>query len=540
MKRYIKSNKSLFIEAIVLVLISTMFAVVLQFFKGNVLDLAIAGETQPTVKYATLLILFILAEIGSYYLYNKIAARFVVGCIRELKADLFQSILDRQYVAYKEHAQGEYIGKYTNDTDLIRDMYFSNLPLFWEIALKVVFVSVALFVLDWRIALVTLFLLTTPLYVPKLIEKQLQKAQNDYVKALETNLSQVTDWLSGFEIIKNFSIEHNIMAHFHSINDDTMDMFLKNKQVGILAGLITTLISYLSYFIILAFAAYLVLSKEFSAGDFFVAIGMIDQLSYPLISLSGIIRQLVAIDPTCQEMEQFMRRTVAQSAPVCCKSKLNKEIRYENISFSYDKNKPLIKDFSLTIEKGKRYLFKGPSGCGKTTIANLLLRYYDVDHGKITVDNIPIANYENLYELITVVRQEAILFHDTLRNNLTMYHNVDDIQICSLLCSLGLDKFATSKDLDKIITEDGANLSGGEKKRICLARALLRNTNILILDEPLANLDDNTAWAIENLLFKVKQRTLLVVSHQFSTENIDKFDAVIDMASAFNNVAGGK
>lgn len=139
---------------------------------------------------------------------------------------------------------------------------------------------------------------------------------------------------------------------------------------------------------------------------------------------------------------------------------------------------------------GGKYLIRGASGCGKTTAVNLLLRYYDVTGGRITIDGVPVSEYDTTYAAMTVVRQEAVLFHDTLRNNLTMYGEVEDVRLIELLKHPGLDRFADLPSLDTIITENGANLSGGEKKRICLAGTLLRDTSVLILDEPLANLDE--------------------------------------------------
>ncbi len=528
MNKYIRKNRSQLIWAIVCIFINTLVAVALQFFKGDVLDYALAGDVGTTIKYALLLIGAILIEVGFYFLYNLLSARFVVNCTQGLKADIFNSLLNRTFIQYKEHPQGEYIARYTTQADLIKERWFSMLPMLWEIVLKVLFVSAALFLLDWRIALITIFLLTTPLYVPKLIEKRLQKAQKDYVEAVEINLAKINDWLSGFEVIKNFSIEHHIMRQFCDANDNTMDKMFKDTRLGLLSRLITTLISYLSYFIILAFSAYLVLVGEFSAGDFFVAIGMIDQLSYPLISLSGIIRQLIAVRPNCLDMAAFIA-----SAPSTTKgkgiSKLDTKICFSDVSFSYDETKPVLRNFNLVIEKGKRYLIKGPSGCGKTTLINLMLRYFNADQGNITVDGVPIENYDDTYDLMTVVRQETILFHDTLRNNLTLYREGTNTPLISLLTTLGLGKFANTNALDSMVTENGTNLSGGEKKRICLARALLRNTEVLILDEPLANLDSVTARAIETLLLSLKGRTLIIVSHQFSPDLIMGFDKVVEM-----------
>ena len=157
---------------------------------------------------------------------------------------------------------------------------------------------------------------------------------------------------------------------------------------------------------------------------------------------------------------------------------------------------------------------------------NLLLGYYDVTKGSITIDGAPPADP---YGLITVVRQEAVLFRDTLRHNLTMYRQIPDASLRSMLKNVGLERFADSLDME--VAEGGANFSGGECKRICLARALLRETGVLILDEPLANLDGETAERIEDLLLGIPDKTIIVVSHQFTESKLACFDRVVDLES---------
>ena len=530
MKRYHQRNRAAFFGTLLCILSSNAFAVVLQFFKGDVLDHAIAGEISTTIHYVLLLFSFILGEVLLYYLYKRCSAKYVVGCVRLLKWDIFDSILRRSYVTFMSRQQGEYMAKLTHEADAIRDRRFRMLPLLFDILSKIVFVSAALFLLDWRLALITIPLLTTPLYIPKLIEKRLQKAQAEYLKACEENLSKVNDWLRGFEIIKNFSAERQILRRFEASNDTAMEKLLKDATLGAVSQLITTLISYLSYFAVLVFATWLVLKGDFTAGRFFVAIGMIDQLSYPLISLAEIIRQLVAIRPACDAMERFIT-TAAEVTKGKALQRVAKEIRYQDVSFAYPGAAPILKHFDLTAEIGKKYLFRGPSGCGKTTAVNLLLRYHDVNGGSITVDGVPIEEYGSTYGCMTVVRQEAVLFHDTLRNNLTMFRHIPDEKLIAVLNDLGLSKFADRAALESLITENGANLSGGDQKRICLARALLRDTGVLLLDEPLANLDDATAGRIEDLLLSIQGKLLLIVSHQFSEEKLKGFDRVMTMGS---------
>ncbi len=310
-----------------------------------------------------------------------------------------------------------------------------------------------------------------------------------------------------------------------------MNKLLGNMTLEAVSQLITTLISYLSYFVVLICATLLVLKGDFSAGNFFVAIGMIDQLSYPLISLAEIIRRLVAIKPSCLAMEKFIEEgnIKGRGRPL---TGLARDIRYRGVSFAYPNEKPVLNNLNFLAKKGGRYLIKGPSGCGKTTAVNLLLRYYDATAGCVEVDGAPITDYCDTYGCITVVRQEAVLFHDSLRNNLTMYRDIPDERLVETLKALGLGKFAEKGALDAVVAENGANLSGGEKKRVCLARALLRDTDVLILDEPLANLDEATAGKIEDLLLSVEGKLLLVVSHQFTEEKLPSFDGVLDLSKA--------
>lgn len=528
MKKYLRKNQVWFAGACALVFASNGFAVVLQFFKGDVLDWALAQNLGETVKYAGLLAGFILCEVLCYFLHAVCKAEFVAGCAGLLKRDIFSAILGRSYVAYRQKQTGEYLAKYTGEADAIQNRYFGMLPLLGEILSKVVFVGIALFLLDVRIAVVTIVLLTTPLYVPKLIEKRLQRAQGEYLEAVRGNLAKVNDWLAGFEIVKNFSIEEKILEKFADSNREVIAKMGRDARLGAVSQLLTTLISYLSYFIVLACAAWLVLDGRFSAGDFFVAVGMIDQLSYPLIALAGIIRQLLSIRPACVLMERFLQEG-GEAAGMDVLSGFAHAIRFDGVGFSYDGRRQVLQDFNFTMEKGKCYLLKGPSGCGKTTAVNLLLRYYDPDKGTVTVDGVPVGRYGSTYGCVTVVRQEAVLFCDTLRNNLTMYQDVEDARLMELLKSVGLERYAKREALDTVVAEGGANFSGGEKKRICLARALLRKTDVLVLDEPLANLDRETADRIEDLILAVSDRTVLVVSHQFSKEKTGAFDRVVNL-----------
>ena len=247
MKKYELKNRHYFIGALLSIVISNLVAVYLQFFKGDVLDYAVARDGKNVIFYGCLLLASILCEVLFYFVHRLLSAKFVIGCTRNLKQDIFEHILRRDFVSYTEYSQGEYIAKYTNEADTIKERRFNMLPMFWDIFSKITIVSIALFLLDSRIAVVTIALLTTPLYIPKLIEKPLQNAQTQSIKSVEEALSKVNDWLSGFEVIKNYSIEKKILSRFQVVNNNAMDKSLKETQLGAVSQLISTLISYLSY-----------------------------------------------------------------------------------------------------------------------------------------------------------------------------------------------------------------------------------------------------------------------------------------------------
>lgn len=529
MKKNQYTARAALYRAIASVFFATVFSVAAQFLKGNVLDEALAGRANESLYRLIALFACIVLELTFFYLYGRQGAAHESLSTQSLRRRLMRSILSRSFVSFRRRVQGDYLAKYSSEVDEMEDLRYASLPMICEILIKIVLVSAALFWLDWKLALVTLALLTTPLYVPKLAEKRLKLAKEAHLAQWEYNMAQVSDWLSGFEVIKNFAAEERVEERFTRINQRSTQLSLHNKHLHVLAGTISACISYLSYFIVLAVAAWLVLFGHFSAGQFFIAIGMIDQLSWPLIALSRLIRNLISARAVAGRLDQLMAEGKENQNNALSPLPFERDIRFEHVYFAHQPEEPLICDFSLTLHKGERCLLQGGSGTGKTTLTNLLLRYHDPDHGRITVDGVDILSRNQLYDLITVVRQDAVLFRDSVRNNLTMYQPMEDATLVDLLKRFRPNRLASVHRLDALIEENGANLSGGERKRICVLRALLRQTPVLILDEPLANLDIETAGDMEDLLLGIEGKTLLVISHQFSAHKLFGFDQVIHL-----------
>ncbi len=526
MNKYIKNNWKPLVLSMFFAALGSICAITVQFLKGDVLDLALQRNSNDTLKYGVCLFVFIIFEIGLMYLHDLSRGKFTVNCVVEVRSAFFNNLLSRSYPKYLQQKQGDYIAEYTNQLEIIETSYFGTIPLLIEILIKIILVSISLFMLDYRIAIITMVLLTTPLYVPKIVEARLQKAQKANVEQFEKHLGLILDWLNGFEVIKNYSIEAVIRKRFEASNKELRNKNLKMRQMGYLTRGVSALLSYVSHFVILIFAAYLVLKGEFTAGSFFVAVGMIDQLSYPIISLSQFIQDIITVKPVNNAMEKFINYKDRETGKVSMKSSEPISLLFNDVSFSYKDGSSVFNHLNIIIDDKKRYLLQGKSGSGKTTCMNLAMGYFEPDFGDIKINGHSIEEIKNLYELITVMRQDAVLFEDSLWNNITLYQNASIHQVFEVLIKVGLQTFATEDCLNMIIHEGGTNLSGGEKRRIALARSLLRQSPILVLDEPLANLDDENVKLIEDELLGIKDRTIVIISHQFSENKLSKFDKV--------------
>lgn len=533
MIRYIKKERNYFLLTFIFTFLSSLFAALLQFMKGDLLNSALDHKEQTIIFYIILLVVFMLLECGFDYLYNEMRSRFTVECTKELQAEYFESVLYQDYPQFQKQKVGSYLSKFSNEIELVKNLYFSNLTLLMKLVVKTVIVGIALLSLDWRIALITYILLTMPLYIPKLIEKRLQKAKAEYVESFENYLKKLTDWISHFEPIKIFSAEQKIFEKFKHHNNSLARSLNQDKHINNISILITELMSYSSHILILIIAGIFVYQKIFNAGMFFIAVSMIDQLSYPIISISGSYQNILSIknraavlnDEILNSQKKNLERSSFSRKPIS-------EITFKNVGFQYTPSTPLFSDFSYQFRSKKRYLIIGESGVGKTTLIDLMLRYYVPNKGEIYFDDINGKNIKNINKSIMVVRQESQLYNATLAENITMFSDkYTEEEIKKVLIRVGLERFATAEQLQQTIAENGNDFSGGEKKRICLARALLYPTKILILDEPLANLDAENQKIIEKLIFEISDMIIIVVSHTFSKENIQKFDAILNLGT---------
>jgi ATP-binding cassette, subfamily B, bacterial len=531
--RYIKSHLKWFLLFVFALLLTNVAAILVQFQKGSVLNNALGSDYSLLGKAIIFLIVYIVLEIVFMQIVFRAQNAVENYAERDMKHDFFSSILQMEYSKFQNSAIGNYISKFTVMIPELKSKYFSSFTLLLSFCVKIIVVTIALAILNWKVMILTLFLLSMPMYLPKILEKRLHHLQKQYVEKAERFISSLTNILQGFEVIKNFSLEKRIISKFIDTNHDASSASLKNQNYSSLMRGLMAFISYFSYFAIIAFSAYLVFTKEFNAGQFFVAIGLIDQLSYPLIAIAGSIQNIVAIKGLKAEFLEFISQNrELNNAKVV---HFTDQIKLNNISFRYPgMSSWVLSEFSLEIKKGSKYLIQGESGCGKTTLINCLLKYHKVDHGAITIDEEPLDNVANIYDIFSIMRQDVFLFSDTLRNNVTLYDDsIKDTTIFEILNHLGMTKYATHESLEKYVGDGMLQLSGGERRRIGLARVLLSSKDVVILDEPISNLDEDNKKLIQNFIMSIKDKTILIVSHEWNNKSDNNksggFDRILVM-----------
>lgn len=211
----------------------------------------------------------------------------------------------------------------------------------------------------------------------------------------------------------------------------------------------------------------------------------------------------------------------------------NHEIKIRNLDFGYESDKNVLKNINCTFKKNKKYAIIGESGCGKSTLIKLILGYYDTYNGSITIDNQEIkkVKYESLSKLLSIIHQNVYMFDNSIKNNILLWKEFDDQKIKSALEASGVNKFLYKLEdgLDYSVGENGKNISGGEKQRVAIARSIIQNTPILVIDEGTSSLDNKTAYDIEDKLLNQEDLTIITITHKINKELLQRYDEIIVM-----------
>lgn len=492
----------------------------------DMIDKVLAEKDMAMLNVISVSIVVVFAIRGFFYywqsyLVSYIGQRVVVD-VREVMFRKFQ----RMPMAYfDKHQTGETMSYVTNDVAAIQSALVDNLIEFFTEAVILVGSIVLMLYIDWKLTLLTL--ITVPLvgYAMKIFGRKIKSSGTLIQEKMADITSLLQESISSIRIVKSFVREDYEVKRFQRENNLNFRAVMKNVQ---LTSLLTPTVEFLAAVavtFIVWFGGYEVVQGIMSAGALVAFLTYAVNLANPVKRLSRIYgrmqQAMAAIDRIFHVLD--LEETVTDKPDAKILPKVTGSVSVENITFSYDDKHNALEDVSFEVQPGQMIAFVGPSGAGKSTIANLIPRFYDVQKGAIKIDGVDIRDVtsKSLREQIGIVPQETVLFSTTVMENIR-YGRLDatDEEVIAAAKAANADKFITElpEGYKTLIGERGLNLSGGQRQRMAIARAMLKNPQILILDEATSALDTESEKIVQAALDELMRgRTSFVIAHRLST-----------------------
>lgn len=496
-------------------------------------------------NYGALTVLAWLCIITAFMFFLRNAFRYFgslllinyrVGVTKDLRGAMYRKILSLPVSFFTESRKGDMMSRMSNDVGEVEGNILGSLIELINAPFMLISTLVTLFFLSPEMTLFSLLVLPVMGTMIALIGKSLKRDSHEAQSELGTIFSIVDETLKSSKVIKIFNGEKIMNNRFmHSMNKWISSSINLGKKKE-LASPMSEFLGSITFLIIAWYGGkQIIVEQSISPADFLVFLGMFFQILPPAKSLSTSISNVQKGEASLKRVLEILEADVKieEIAEPVSITTLQNNIEFKDIGFYYDKANLILKNFNLTIPKGKTVALVGQSGSGKTTIANLLARFYDVSEGEILIDgtNIKHLKLQEYRQLLGMVTQESVLFNDSVYNNILMGKpDATKEEVIAAAKIANADSFISnlSEGYDTNIGDDGNKLSGGQKQRVSIARAVLKNPPIMILDEATSALDTESERFVQDALEKMMEnRTSLVIAHRLST--IQKADWIVVM-----------
>ena len=479
-----------------------------------------------------LLGLFLVVMTGLKCLCAYMASFFMIpirtGVLRDLRQQLYNKVLSLPMGYFTEAKKGDVMSRMTSDVNEVEASIMASLDMLFKDPIMIVIYLVMLFCLSWELTLFVLILLPTVGWLIGRIGRSLKKRSTKGQEQTAELLVQIEETLGGLRVVKAFNAEKKLSARFAELNERTRATFNRIHRKYMLAHPVSEFMGTALIAVLLWYGGGLILSERSGIDAavfiyylviFYSIINPAKDLTKAAYSVRKGMASLERIDAILNTVS-----TIQDPANPIDKSSINCPfVEYRDVSFSYQPDVPVLKHINLQIQQGKTIAFVGQSGSGKTTLVDLLPRFYDVTDGAILIggQDVRTMRLRDLRSLMGIVNQDAILFNDTIWNNITfgVEHATEAEVRQAARIANALDFIeATPDGFQTIVGDRGSRLSGGQRQRISIARAILKNPEILILDEATSALDTESEKLVQEALdHLMASRTTLVVAHRLST-----------------------
>ncbi|SHE42512.1 ATP-binding cassette, subfamily B [Seinonella peptonophila] len=471
-----------------------------------------------------LLFLYLISSLFNYlqqYLMAGVAQRTVF----QLRQEVNQK-LDRLPLSFFDrHAHGEILSRAVNDVDNISNTLQQSLTQFITSAVTLLGVIVMMLTISPIMTLIVLLTLPLSLFVTKGIASRSQRYYINQQSSLGKLNGHVEEMFTGHQIVKAFGHENKSIQQFNEINEQ---LYHSSWKAQFVTGIIMPLMSFIGnigFILVSIVGGVLVTKQSIAIGDIQAFIQYSGQFTQPITSLANITNIIQSTIASAERVFELLDETEQQPEKVDATqlTQPRGKVEFKDVSFRYKPETSLIKNMNIQINPGQTVAIVGPTGAGKTTLINLLMRFYELDHGKITIDGVDITelNRADLRQLFGMVLQDTWLFHGTIRDNIAYgREDATDEEIYAAARAASADSFIRSlpEGYDTILNEEASNISQGQKQLLTIARAILADPAILILDEATSSVDTRTEIMIQQAMNRLMEgRTSFVIAHRLST-----------------------
>lgn len=454
--------------------------------------------------------------------------------VMTMRQKVFKHLMFMPVTFFDQNSSGKLLSRITYDSEQIAGSSASALQSVVREGVYIIFLVATMFYYSWRLSLVLFLIGPLIAILIRVVSKRFRKLSRNMQESMGSMTESAEQMLRGHKVVLSFGGQQVEEERFNHTSNDMRRKGMKMMAATAISDPIIQVIASLALAVVLFVAGSPeIMGETLTAGEFAAVIGALMGILRPLKTLTNVNAQFQRGMAACQTLFTLFDLPTEKDEGTHQVERAKGDIRFENVTFTYfGKEQPALKNISFDLPAGKTLALVGRSGSGKSTIANLITRFYEIDSGKITLDGVSISDYtlNNLREQCAIVSQQVHLFNDTVANNIA-YAAKDKFsreQIIEAAKAAYAMEFIEKmpQGLDTIIGENGVNLSGGQRQRLAIARALLRNSPVLVLDEATSALDTESERAIQAALDELqKDRTVLVIAHRLST--IEKADEIL-------------
>ena len=475
------------------------------------------------------IVIFIYASLN--FISLRLRNKLVRQIMSRYKNKVFKSILDRDYREFSKEKSGKFISILTENMKKIEQDYLHQYFNISKNISLMIFSLVAMFIGNWFLTLLVIIASIIPMMISGFIGQKSASLQKRAMIVDQKYLAKVKDILAGFLVIKSFNVKDAICEDYSHESEKFDEInFIKGK-FDILSNVISQLSGMIVFLVAFGGGMYLVFGGHTTIGSVTAIVQLVNFVVMPLNEIGVGMSKFREGQAT---LNSFEVKDVIELQTGKRKEYFDDVISFSNVDFSYpNTEEKIFNNLSLQIKKGEKIAIVGMSGSGKSTLLNLLLRFYDVTSGYISIDNqdLQAISAESLYNLMTIVQQDVYIFDDTLKANITLSQSFTEDDIKKAVQQSGLESYILENELGLQTScgENGSNLSGGERQRLSIARALIRKTPILLLDEATSSLDNKVTTEIENSILEIQDLTVLVVTHKLNKSMLKKYNRILFM-----------